>query len=173
MWHFYNNDLLHDKSHKLFKIGEVLNYLPNKFQSVYTPQQQLWLDEAIIPRRGRLSFRTYNPAKITKYGILIWMLCEASSGYICNFKVYSGAGATLQDTPLSILNPYKGRNTNAGGKRNISHGKLPTLSLEMTSLQVNSISTNQPALNVNSRNMCPLNIYKTTQTLWQNFIFEV
>ncbi|EFN87013.1 PiggyBac transposable element-derived protein 4, partial [Harpegnathos saltator] len=93
---------------KLFKIREVLNYVQNKFQTVYTPKQELSLDEGIIPWRGRLSFRTYNPAKLVKYGILVRMLCEATSGYICNFKVYSGTAGRLQDTVLSILRPYMG-----------------------------------------------------------------
>jgi len=48
--------------------------------------------EAMISWRGRISFRTYNPAKIMKYGILMKMLCESESGYICNFEIYSGAG---------------------------------------------------------------------------------
>ncbi|XP_050452133.1 piggyBac transposable element-derived protein 5-like [Cataglyphis hispanica] len=108
MWHFCNNDLLYDKTDKLFKIREVLNYVQNKFQTVYTPKQELSLDEGIIPWRGRLSFRTYNPAKLVKYGILVRMLCEATSGYICNFKVYSGTAGRLQDTVLSILRPYMG-----------------------------------------------------------------
>ncbi|XP_025160017.1 piggyBac transposable element-derived protein 5-like [Harpegnathos saltator] len=49
MWHFCNNDLLYDKTDKLFKIREVLNYVQNKFQTVYTPKQELSLDEGIIP----------------------------------------------------------------------------------------------------------------------------
>ncbi|CAK9809258.1 PiggyBac transposable element-derived protein 4 [Anthophora quadrimaculata] len=108
MWYFCNNDLLYDKTDKLFKIREVLSYVQNKFQTVYTPKQELSLDEGIIPWRGRLSFRTYNPAKVVKYGILVRTVCEATSGYICNFKVYSGTAGRLQDTVLSILRPYMG-----------------------------------------------------------------
>lgn len=33
MWHFCNNDILHDKSDRLFKIREVLNYIQDKFQT--------------------------------------------------------------------------------------------------------------------------------------------
>ena len=108
MCHFSNNNLMHDKSDKLFKIRNILSYLQHKFKTVDTPKQELSLDESIIPWRGRLSFRTYNPAKLTKYGIMVRMLCEGTSGYICNFEVYSGAGAKLQDTVLSILDPFVG-----------------------------------------------------------------
>ena len=38
---------MHDKSDKLFKIRNVLNYIQNKFQTVYTPKQELSLDENI------------------------------------------------------------------------------------------------------------------------------
>ncbi|KAI4475986.1 hypothetical protein M0804_013971 [Polistes exclamans] len=60
----------------------------------------------MVPFSGRISYRTYNQAKITKYGILIRMLCESESGYTCNFEIYSGQGKKLQETILSILEPY-------------------------------------------------------------------
>jgi hypothetical protein len=69
--------------------------------------QETSLDETIIPWRGRLSFKTYNPAKIIKYGILVRMVCESKTGYICNFEIYSGKGRKLEETILSILEPYK------------------------------------------------------------------
>lgn len=108
---FHLNDNTQHKSPKdrLCKIRPLLNYIIPKFQSLYTPKQELALDEAMVPYRGRISFRTYNPAKITKYGILIRMLCESESGYICNFEVYSGQGKKLQETILSVLEPYLGQ----------------------------------------------------------------
>lgn len=74
----------------LSKIIEILNNVRNKFLTVYTPKRELSLDEGIIPWLGTLSLRTYNPAKLVKYGILVRMVCEATSRYICNFKIYSG-----------------------------------------------------------------------------------
>lgn len=108
---FHLNDNTQHTSPKdrLYKIRPLLNYIIPKFQSLYTPKQELALDEAMVPYRGRISFRTYNPAKITKYGILIRMLCESESGYICNFEIYSGQGKKLQETILSVLEPYLGQ----------------------------------------------------------------
>lgn len=60
----------------------------------------------MVPYRGRISFRTYNPAKRTKYGILVRMLCESETGYICNFEIYSSEGKKLHETLLSVLEPY-------------------------------------------------------------------
>lgn len=106
-WHFCNNDNIPHNAHKLAKIQPVIDYLQRKFNVVYKPNQQLSLDECIIPLRGRLSIKTYNPAKITKYGILVRMLCEAVTGYICNFHVYAADGKKLEDTVLTVIEPYK------------------------------------------------------------------
>jgi hypothetical protein len=57
----------------------------------------------MIPLWGCLKFRKYNPGKITKYGVLVRMMCEAASGYICNMEIYSAEGKKLKDTVLSLL----------------------------------------------------------------------
>ncbi|XP_017762744.1 PREDICTED: piggyBac transposable element-derived protein 4-like [Eufriesea mexicana] len=106
-WHFCNNDNIPHNAHRLAKIQPVIHYLQRKFNDVYKPSQQLSLDECIIPWRGRLSIKTYNPAKITKYGILVRVLCEAVTGYVCNFHVYAADGEKLEDTVLTVIEPYK------------------------------------------------------------------
>jgi len=35
------------------------------------------------------------------------MLCEARTGYVCNFRVYAADGQKLKDTVLSVIGPYK------------------------------------------------------------------
>jgi len=84
----------------------VYKYFVQKFRPVYSPKEELSLDEAMIPWRGRLKFRTYNPGKITKYGVLVRMVCEAVSGYICNMEIYSAEGKKMEDTLLSLLPIY-------------------------------------------------------------------
>ena len=88
-WNFNNIIQQTQDSGQLFKIWPVYEYFVQKFRSVYSPKQELSLDEAMISWQGRLKFRTYNPRKITKYGVLVRMLCEAVSGYICNMEIYS------------------------------------------------------------------------------------
>lgn len=72
---------------RLSKIKPLLDYIIPKYQAIYIPTQELALVEAMVPFRGRISFRTYNSAKITKYGILI---------RICFVKVRVGIYATLR-----------------------------------------------------------------------------
>ena len=80
----------------------MYEYFVQKFRSVvYSPKQELSLDEAMIPWRGCLKFGTYNPGKI-KYGVLVRIVCEAVSGYTCNMEIYSAGGKKLEDTVLSV-----------------------------------------------------------------------
>ena len=64
----------------------------------------------MIPWRGRLKFRTYNSGKITKYGALVRMVCDAISGYICNMEIYSAEWKKLEDTVFSLLDRNFGQN---------------------------------------------------------------
>ena len=89
----------------LFKIWPVYVYFVQKFRSLYSPKQELSLDEAMIPWWGHLKF-----GKITKYGVLVRMVCEAVSGYICNVEIYSAEGKKLEDTVLSLLGRNLGQN---------------------------------------------------------------
>ncbi|XP_026467688.1 piggyBac transposable element-derived protein 4-like [Ctenocephalides felis] len=105
-WHFANNEQDVIENDRLSKVRPIINYLLPKFRIVYKPERELSLDESVMPWRGRLSFKVYNASKIVKYGILIRMVCEAKSGYICNLKIYCGNGNSLQSTILDILEPY-------------------------------------------------------------------
>ena len=78
--------------------------------SIYSPKQELSLDEGMIPWWGCLKFRTYSPEKITKYGVLVRLVCEAVSSYIFNVGIYSAEGKKLEDTMLSLLDRNLGQN---------------------------------------------------------------
>ena len=84
-------------------------YFVQKFRSVYSPKQEMSLDEAMIPWQGHLKFRTYKPGKI-KYGVLVRIVCEVVLGYICNMEIYSAEGKKLEDTVLSLLDRNLGQN---------------------------------------------------------------
>ncbi|PNF19822.1 hypothetical protein B7P43_G14053 [Cryptotermes secundus] len=108
--HFNNNEVQPQPTGRLFKIQPLLDILVEKFQTVYKPEQQLSLDESVIPWRGRLRIRTYNPGKLTKYGLLVHVVTESTSGYIGNLEIYSAEGKKLQETIVSVLGPYLDQN---------------------------------------------------------------
>nr|XP_012146326.1 PREDICTED: piggyBac transposable element-derived protein 4-like [Megachile rotundata] len=101
-WHFNDNTKMDSRSGRLFKIQPVLDYFLHKFRTIYKPKQQLSLDEGMIPWRGRLRFRTYNPVKLTKHGLLVRMVCESDTGYICNMDIYTAEGRKLEQTILKV-----------------------------------------------------------------------
>lgn len=75
--------------HRLYKIRLVLSQLNRKFQEIYSPSQNISVDEGMIAK-GRLSFRQYVPAKPTKYGIKVWMVADLANRYVLNYEVYLG-----------------------------------------------------------------------------------
>jgi len=64
----------------------------------------------MIPWRGRLRIQTYNPGKLIKYGLLVRMVTESTSGYISNLEIYAGKGKKLQETIFTLLEPYLDQN---------------------------------------------------------------
>jgi len=64
-----------------------MNILYTNLGQFTTQNKKLSPDEAMIPWQGHLKFRTYNPGKITKYELLVRMVCEAVLGYICNMEI--------------------------------------------------------------------------------------
>ncbi|XP_069177116.1 piggyBac transposable element-derived protein 4-like [Procambarus clarkii] len=108
-FHVYNNKSIPPGQgvDKLIKVRSLMQYLLNRFKRIYIPNKNLSLDEGTMPWRGRLSFKTYNPNKPDKYGIKLYMLAEATSGYIYDFEIYSGVGKKTIDTVMALIEPLK------------------------------------------------------------------
>jgi hypothetical protein len=77
----------HDKLHK---VRPLMEHLQRKFGDVYTPKQDVSIDETMVPWTGRLGWKQYIPMKPVKYGMKLYQLCEAGSGFVHSFKVYTG-----------------------------------------------------------------------------------
>ncbi len=95
--HVNNNDNLVQRGEPgfdpLHKLRPFITKLSYDFSSVYSPDRDLSLDEATCGWKGNLRFRVYNPAKPTRFGIKLYQLCEASSGYCIDFDVYCEASS--------------------------------------------------------------------------------
>ena len=77
---------------RLFKIHPVLDYLMDKFKSVYTPDKHIAIDEELLLWKERLGFKQYIPNKRARFGIKMFSVCEVS-GYLWNSFVYVGKNA--------------------------------------------------------------------------------
>ena len=85
---------------RLFKVRGLLDLLIPKFESEYHIHQECTIDEAMIPFKGRLAFKQYMKAKPTKWGIKVFVLADATNGYIRTFQIYTGK--SLEDGNSSV-----------------------------------------------------------------------
>ena len=89
--HFVDNqDTSIDKTNKMWKIQPVIDYLNKRFRSMYHPRRELSIDETMIKFKGRLSIKQYIKIKPVKWGIKIFTLAEAKTGYVLNLLPYVG-----------------------------------------------------------------------------------
>ena len=86
----------------LAKLRPFIDMVENNFAHVYCPQQNVSIDEACCPFKGRLRFRVYNPTKPNQFHIKLFQLSESSSGYIIGFEVYTGKGTS---SAADVANP--------------------------------------------------------------------
>jgi hypothetical protein len=89
---------LDDEANRLYKTWPVLEHFVVKFKISYKPSQELLLDKAMILWRDQLRFKTYYLGKLVKYRILVHILCETSTGCICNMGIYTAKGKKLEET---------------------------------------------------------------------------
>jgi hypothetical protein len=102
---------------KLAKVRWLLDYVTGRCLSLYSPSENLAVDEAMIPFKGRIGFKQYIPSKPTKWGIKVWSLADSANGFLCNFCVYTGASAEekasggngIERLVLNLLRPFEGK----------------------------------------------------------------
>jgi hypothetical protein len=114
--HFADNDVLappgDPRYNKLGKIQPVLDRLREVFRSVYCPSQNVIVDEAMIPFKGRSTLKQYMPMKPVKRGIKVWAMSDAVNGYMSEFEVYTGRKANAVEKNLganvvkTLTKPY-------------------------------------------------------------------
>ena len=95
----------------------ILTKMLKTIQWVYYPQQNISIDKQMIAFKGRLKFRQYKPAKLTKIWIRVWMAADASNRYVLNFSVYEVSeerNALIHDLGYDIVTkmarPYLNKN---------------------------------------------------------------
>ncbi|GFT39160.1 piggyBac transposable element-derived protein 4 [Trichonephila clavipes] len=74
-----------------------------KFSEVYTPEQDICIDESLLLYKGRLSWTQYLPLKRARFGIKMFMLCESHSGYVWSIIIYVGKGTDVSEENKECL----------------------------------------------------------------------
>ena len=93
---------------KLYNVRPLIESLNTAFRDIYYPTCELSVDGI----QGSLRFQAVFATE-TKWGIKLWVLCEAKSGYTLNFSVYCGKESTTTNAqPLGsrivfeLMEPY-------------------------------------------------------------------
>ena len=92
MLHFSDNETS-ESGDRLAKIQPLIDMLQKNFQSLFRPEEDVVIDETLVPWRGRLTFRQYIPNKTHRYGVKLFKLCSMV-GYTWALKVYSSKSQT-------------------------------------------------------------------------------
>ena len=79
-----------DKSDKIYKTRPVFNYILERIQKHYVPDQQLSLDEGMIPTKNSLSIKQYIKDKPIRWGLKTFLLTDSEHGYIVNAEETQG-----------------------------------------------------------------------------------
>ena len=78
-----------DKSDKIYKVRPMHNRMLPLFCRYYSPRQQLSLNEGKNPTKNRLIIKQYISDKPVRWGIKIFLLCEAKTGFILDAEIYT------------------------------------------------------------------------------------
>ena len=92
----------HDPLHK---VRSFIQMCERTFKLVYRPGCDLSYDEACCPFKGRVLFHIYNANKLAKFHLKLFQICEAKSGYICAFDIYTGKDQTRCTQTAQVLDP--------------------------------------------------------------------
>ncbi len=79
-----------DKTDKMAKLRPMFDLLVPKFQAAFPVQQDLDVDESMIPYFGKHSCKQFLRGKPIRFGFKAWCL-NSPDGYVINFAVYQGA----------------------------------------------------------------------------------
>ena len=72
------------------KTKEFFHCLEERYYDLYEPGQSLSLDESLIRAFGRMKFKVRIITKSARYGIKLYVLCCAETGYVLKTIVYYG-----------------------------------------------------------------------------------
>ncbi|KAM3936087.1 piggyBac transposable element-derived protein 4-like [Leptodactylus fuscus] len=98
-FHFNDNSQCPPRSapeyDRLHKIRPILTMLSENFLKLYTPTQNISVDESLVKFKGRLHLKQFIPSKRARFGIKIYKMCESSTGYTSAFRIYEGKDRQL------------------------------------------------------------------------------
>ncbi|KAF7687130.1 PiggyBac transposable element-derived protein 4 [Cucumispora dikerogammari] len=85
---------------------KTIIYLNNKFNELYTPNQETSIDADMCKYKSRYGFKTYMLAKPIKIEIKFYFLVDSKTSYIINIKLYTEKYSSIKNTVSDLLFNY-------------------------------------------------------------------
>lgn len=86
----------------MYKLRPMISELNTIFQEETENSSKQSIDECMVKFKGRSSLKQYMPKKTIKRGFKVWARCDATSGYLYKFDIYSGKGDNTEDEGLGF-----------------------------------------------------------------------
>ena len=95
-----------------YKFSSLMKNIIDNSQSLYIPDRNLTIDEAMVKFSGRSKMKVYMPLKPIKYGFKIFLLCESKTGFVLKWIMYTGRNSenvySNKNVVLRLLEGYEG-----------------------------------------------------------------
>lgn len=92
--HFCNNQAVKDASSpdhdRAYKIRPVIDHFNTSFQNALNNTKKQSIDEHMIKFKGHNAMKQYIKNKPVKWGFKLWCRCDAATGYLFEFDLYTG-----------------------------------------------------------------------------------
>lgn len=95
---------------KVTKVKGMIDLLVEKFNQCFQPQENMVIDESVVPFTGRLKYRQFIKNKRHRYGVKLFKLC-APPCYTMQMRIYAGKdeeeGRNLtKNVVMQLAHPY-------------------------------------------------------------------
>jgi hypothetical protein len=64
------------------KVHGMIEHIEKRFQKNFVPGKSIAVDDSTVGFKGKINFKTYNPKKPTKWGIILFVLAESDTDYV-------------------------------------------------------------------------------------------
>ncbi|XP_066517970.1 piggyBac transposable element-derived protein 4-like [Hoplias malabaricus] len=96
---------------KLAKIRPLMESIKISCKSFYHPRRYLSVDERMVPTKAKNGLKVYLKSKPHKWGYKLFVLCDSTNGYTCDFSVFTGKDPCTNshglsyNSVMSLVNP--------------------------------------------------------------------
>ncbi|XP_035712696.1 piggyBac transposable element-derived protein 4-like [Folsomia candida] len=87
---------------RFIKLGSFFPSLMSKFKNFVIPGEYLYIDESLMPFKGRLSFKQYVPSKRARFGVKFYILVDCATKAVLALLPYQGK-KTIFAAPKDIF----------------------------------------------------------------------